>query len=308
MAAQAQGPAFDPGLTRQYTGVLTRAINKDGLFNVRKLGITWRDSHPYLYLINASWAKFITILFAAYLILNLLFAGLYAAIGLGHLKGAEASTHGVRFLNAFFFSAHTLTTVGYGNIYPDGVLTNAVAVIEAFFGLMIFAIATGLLFGRFSKPSARISFSENAIVAPYNGGSSLQFRIVNRRTNNLIELEARMILMTVENISGRRQRQYSTLDLERSSVMFFPLSWTIVHPITSTSPLYGKTAEELAFLQAEILVNVKGWDETFGQTVHSRYSYRYDEVVWNAKFTPAFEIDENGDMQLLVHKVGEFEL
>ncbi|MDQ6665283.1 MAG: ion channel [Acidobacteriota bacterium] len=296
-------PNFDPGLTQQYTSGLTRVINKDGNFNVNRRGTTWRDIHAYLYLISSPWHTFLGLVLAAFMIVNLLFAGLYTAVGLQHLRGAEAPTASRRFLNAFFFSTHTLTTVGYGNIYPEGVAANSVAAMEALAGLMGFAIATGLLVGRVSRPSARIGFSDHMIVAPYQDRTSLQFRIVNRRLSNLMELQARVLLMTVEDVGGRLQRQFKELKLERDQVIFFPLTWTVVHPIDPDSPLFGITAADLERLQAEALILIKGIDDTFSQTVHVRYSYRYDEIEWDAKFAPAFEVDSDGDLRLEVDKV-----
>ncbi len=298
-------PTFDPGLTQQYTGVLKRAINRDGNFNVRRSGVTWHDFHPYLYLISASWPVFLGIVALVFMLANIFFGSLYLWIGIEHLKGAEAPSAWSQFLNAFFFSAHTLTTVGYGNMYPIGPAANSIAVIEALLGLLSFAIATGLVFGRFSRPSARIGFSEQMLIAPYRDGASLQFRIVNRRSNNLIDLDARLMLMTVELVDGNLQRKYANLELEREHVLFFPLTWTIVHPLNESSPLYGKTAQDLERLQAEILIMIKAFDDTFGQTVQVRYSYRYDEITWGAKFSPAFEIDPEGNMRLEVNKVGE---
>ena len=296
--------SFDPGLTQKYTGVLKRIINKDGQFNVHRSGGTWRDSNPYTFLINTSWPMFLLIVTVAFIILNVIFAWLYVEVGASHIKGTEASTRGLQFLNVFFFSNHTLTTVGYGNMYPEGPLANAVASIEALVGLMTFAIATGLVFGRFSRPSARFGFSETMAIAPYQSGTSLQFRVVNRRANNLIEVEARMMLMTVELANGRTERKYYLLDLERSQVLFLPLTWTVVHSIDEKSPLRGKGPRELERLQAEVLVMMRGFDETFGQVVYARNSYRYDEIVWGAKFAAAFDVDAAGDLLLWVDRVG----
>jgi inward rectifier potassium channel len=210
-------------------------------------------------------------------------------------------------VNAFFFSAHTLTTVGYGNMWPVGPAANTLAAIEALAGLMTFAIATGLLFGRFSRPSARFGFSPKMLVAPYKNGTSLQFRVVNRRSNNLVDVEARLLLMTVQGESGRPLRKFDQLELERRQVLFLPLTWTVVHPITETSPLFGRTEEDLQRLQAEVLVTMKGFDEFFGQIVNSRFSYRYDEIVWGARFAPAFEVEEDGDLRLEVDRVGDYD-
>jgi inward rectifier potassium channel len=220
------------------------------------------------------------------------------------LQGADSPTEWAHFLNSFFFSAHTLTTVGYGSISPKGTAANVVAAIEAMVGLMGFALATGLLYGRVSRPSAKIGYSSNLLITPYQDITSLQFRVVNQRENILMELDAIVTLMTVVGPPGNLRREFSTLRLERRTVYFLPLTWTIVHPIDTHSPLYGKTHDDLAQLQAEVLVLIKGFDDTFSQTVHSRYSYRYDEIVWGARFTPAFNIDPEGDIVLEVDKVG----
>ncbi len=300
-------PTFDPGLTQQYTSSFKRAINQDGQFNVRRAGATWRDAHPFLFLVSISWTRFSLLVCAAYLVLNSIFALLYLAIGIEHLKGIDTSANLSGFMNAWFFSAHTLTTVGYGNVWPGGVWANALSAFEALVGLMAFAIATGVVYGRFSRPSARIGFSPKAIVAPYQGGAALQFRVVNRRTNNLLEVESRVLLMTVEDDGGRPRRRFAELELERKSVLFLPLTWTVVHPIDERSPLYGKTAADLERLQSELLVMMRAFDETFGQPVHSRFSYRYDEIVWGATFAPAFEVEANGDLRVELERLGNFD-
>jgi inward rectifier potassium channel len=254
-------------------------------------------------MISVPWPVFFLLIMAAFLVMNSLFALAYYAVGIESLKNAEAATPVQTFLNAFFFSAHTLTTVGYGNMWPIGAAANSVAVLESLVGVLGFAIATGLMFGRFSRPSARFGFSNSMLVAPYRGGTSLQFRVVNRRRNNVIDLEARVLLMMVEVEDGKPQRKYVSLTLERPSVLFFPLTWTVVHPIVEGSPLLGKTAEELEQKQAEVLIMMKGHDESFGQSVHARFSYRYDEIVWGARFATAFELEDNGDLRIEVDKV-----
>jgi inward rectifier potassium channel len=299
-------PTFDPGLTQQYTGILRRAINKDGSFNVARRGTNWRDIHPYLHLISLPWPKFLALVFLAYLAVNSIFATFYYALGPGHLRGGDAPDRLDRFLNAFFFSAHTLTTVGYGNIAPATVPANILAATEALIGLLGFALATGILFGRFSRPSARIGFSDRALIAPYEPRNSLQFRIVNRRPNALMEVGATVILMQVEGEQGKQKRVFQTLSLEREVIDFLALTWTIVHPIDESSPLFGKSSEDLEQKQAEVIVLLKAFDETFSQSVRARYSYRFDEIAWNAKFIPAFDFDETGSMVLNINKVGNY--
>lgn len=295
--------SFDPGLTTQFSGELRRAINSDGTFNVVRKGLRLRDSNPYLMLIDTTWPRFLLFVLLTFLVVNIAFAGVYLAIGLDNLKGTEPQMSA--FANAFFFSVHTLTTVGYGNIYPQGGWANTVSAVEAATGLMIFALFTGLLYGRFSRPSARILFSDHALIAPYQDGTSIQFRIANARSNVLMDLEARVLLMTVEMNDGQLKRQYIDLPLERRHVYFFPLTWTVVHPIDAQSPLYGKTPEDLAQSASELLILVKGFDDTFSQTVHAQYSYRHDEFIWGAKFVPAFSVDTKGDLILEVNRIHE---
>ena len=300
-----QKPSFDPGLTQQFTSPFRRVINKDGSFNVHRQGTTWRDIHPYLFLINMGWVKFFASLIFGYFVANLLFAGIYYALGPDQLSGADAPTAMGRLLNDFFFSSHTLSTVGYGNISPKGIAANSVAAFEALVGVLAFAVATGLLFGRVSRPSARIGFSERMLVTPYQDVNSLQFRVVNRRTNDLMDLDVRMMLMIVETKDGKPTRTYNQLKLERDSLVFIPLTWTIVHPIDNESPLFGKTEADLKAQQAELLIVIKAYDDTFSQMVVARHSYRYDELVWGRRFSPAFFVDGAGDMVLELPKLGE---
>jgi inward rectifier potassium channel len=298
-------PGFDPGLTQLYTGKFRRIIDKDGGFNVRRRGGDWHDFHPYLQLINMGWLPFFAWLFLGYLAINTAFALLYFWLGPGQLAGADAATPGARFMNCFFFSAHTLSTVGYGSIAPKGMGANAVASLEALCGVLGFAVATGLLFGRVSRPSAKIGFSENMLMAPYQDVTSLQFRVVNRRPNNLMEIEARVLLMTVERVEGESVRTYRQLKLEREQVLFMPLTWTIVHPIDRESPLWGVSAQDFEEMQVELMILIKAYDDTFSQTVFTRYSYRYDEIVWNRRFASAFSVDDEGDLVLDLSKVGQ---
>jgi inward rectifier potassium channel len=300
-----QKPSYDPGFTQQVGAPLRRAIDRDGGFNVRLMGGKLRDVHPYLHLVTMSWTRFLAIIFTGYVLVNFAFAGIYYWIGAEQLDGAQAPTALGRFMNLFFFSAHTLSTVGYGNISPRGIQANLISALEALIGVLSLAVATGLLFGRVSKPSARIGFSESLVIAPYQDITALEFRIVNRRPNILIDTEARIMLMTVEIVEGVPRRTFKFLKLERDSVLFLATPWTIVHPIDSESPLWGKSAEDLARLQAEVLISIKAYDDTFAQSVQQRYSYRHDEFVWGRRFAPAFFIGKEGDLVIELNKLGD---
>ena len=298
--------SFDPGLTTQFSGELRRTINPDGSFNVKRTGLRWHDANPYLMLIDTTWTRFLLVVLLGFLTVNIFFAWLYLLIGIQYLKGLESDMGA--FANAFFFSVHTLTTVGYGNVYPEGAWANTISSLEAATGLMVFAIATGLLYGRFSKPSARIIYSKNALIAPYQDGTSLQFRITNARRNVLKNMQARIVLMTVDSSNGELARNFLDLPLERRSIYFFALTWTIVHPIDAASPFFGKTREDLARLEVELLILIEGFDDTFSQVVHSMYSYRHDEIVWGAKFVPAFKVDSKGDLVVEVDRLDEMKM
>jgi len=293
-----QQPDFDPGLTQRYTGALRRAINKDGSFNVVRRGVGLRDKGFYLHLMNSSWPWFLIQVGLVFTAVNLCFAALYYWIGVEQLSGAPHDTRLEEFLSAFFFSVQTFTTVGYGHLSPHGIGTNILAAIEAMTGLLGFAIGTGLMYGRFSRPSARIVFSHKMVVAPFRDGHALMFRIANGRPNILMELEATAILMTVESGSGGMRRKYQGLKLDREKVFFLPLTWTLVHAIDDSSPLQGLGAEELKELQAEVLILVKAFDETFSQSVYARQSYTWDEIEWGQRFLPAFHVSPQGDLEL----------
>jgi len=298
-------PGFDPGLTEKFNAPLRRIINSDGSFNVRRRGATWRDFHPYLILINVGWSQFLGLVFLAYIAVNTLFALVYYSLGPGQLQGGDGATAIDRFVNCFFFSAQTISTVGYGSIAPKSLGADIVAALESLVGVLSFALATGLLFGRVSRPSAKIGFSESMLIAPYQDMTSLQFRVVNRRTNDLTEIQSRVMLMTVETQGGETLRKYNVLKLERDQVLFLPLTWTVVHPIDSESPLWGKTAEDLKQLQAEVLILLKGFDDTLNQIVLTRHSYRHEEILWGRRFAPAFTVNTDGDLELELSKVSE---
>jgi inward rectifier potassium channel len=267
-----------------------RLLNRDGSFNVIRLGLGFLEEFaPYHFLLTVSWTGFLATVVVTYLLITVVFAAAFLACGGDALAGASASTFGGPLARAFFFSVETFATIGYGQIQPVGEAANIVVTIEALVGLMYQALATGLLFARFTRPTAAVIFSRAAIVAPYNDGQALMFRIVNRRRNEIIQLEAQVLYSAMEpDGRGGATRKYTPLALERNKVVFFPLSWTVVHPIDGASPLAGLTPASMEQGQGEVLVLLSGIDQTLEQTVHSRTSYRADEIIWNARFRSMF--------------------
>ena len=262
-----------------------RLLNRDGSFNVGRRGLPRLASLSlYHALLGLSWPRFIGLLVGGYLSVNLGFALAYLACGPGALQGGSAAAMGGPFLRAFFFSVDTFATIGYGNVVPMGQAANFVVTLETIVGLLGFALATGVVFSRFARPTARVLFSERAVVAPYRGGTGFMFRLANGRSNQLIELDIKVLFSRIEQRNGKRLRRYDQLTLERTHVVFFPLAWTVVHPIDESSPLFGLTQSDLAQCESEFLIMLSGIDETFAQTVHARTSYRGSEVTVGARF------------------------
>src|SRR6202035_122773 len=287
-----------------------RLLNRDGSFNVARSGLGIFESlAPYHQLLTISWSGFLGLVGLLYLVVNLVFAVAYLACGPDALLGSGAAMLGGRFSRAFFFSIQTFATIGYGQIAPNGLAANMVVTVEALVGLMYQALATGLLFARFARPTASILFSRRAVVAPYNNGRALMFRIVNRRRNEIIQLEAQVLISSMgPDGRGGTVRRYLPLPLERNKVTFFPLSWTIVHPIDAASPLANRTSEDLERAEAEILVLLSGIDEALEQTVHARTSYRAHEIVWNARFQSMYlKTDAKSRVSVDISRVHEIE-
>jgi inward rectifier potassium channel len=286
-----------------------RLLNRDGSFNVARTGLGLTASlNPYHTLLNLSWRKFFGLTMLFYFGANVIFAIAYLLCGPGALSVPARTGVQNHFLQAFFFSIHTLATIGYGTITPVGVAANVIVSIESFIGLFGLALCTSLLFARFSRPTARILFSDQAVIAPYQGITAFQFRIANMRRNQIIELEAKVLYARFEEVDGHLVRRFYPLKLERDKVVFFPLSWTIVHPIDETSPFFGMSDEDLRAAKGEFLVLLTGFDETFSQTVNTRSSYLAEEIVWNARFADIFNRpSEDGLLTIDVRKLHSIE-
>lgn len=286
-----------------------RLLNRDGTFNVVREGLDPISSLSlYHWSLTISWPLFLTAIAVSYVAINALFAVAFLLCGPSALQATSAVPAESAFARAFFFSVDSFATIGYGNIVPVGWAANLLVTIEALINIVGVALATGLVFARFSRPMAKIIYSEHAVVAPYRNVTALEFRIANQRSSQIIEIEAKVILSKIENIAGATARKFYELKLERSRVTFFALSWTIVHPIVPTSPLFGLTEEDLIAADAEIMILLTGTDETSSQIVHSRSSYKASEVIWNAKFSNIFmRTREGGVIGMDVSRINDIE-
>jgi len=286
-----------------------RFLNRDGTFNVRRDGFRpWESLWAYHYFLTITWSKFLSLTIAAYIVANSIFAAIYVACGPQALRGVTETTINGRFFRAFFFSVQTLATIGYGDIVPASLAASVVVTVESLAGLLSFALVAGIVFARFARPTAQVVFSRNALIAPYRGGTALMFRIVNRRRNELVELDVKVMMARRKKGGGAQEREFIPLKLERDHVIFFPLSLTVVHPIDEASPLRGESEAAMRACDIEFLVMLNGFDETFSQTVHTRSSYKQDEIVWGARFVSMFNPPRgDGDLSIDVRRLSEFE-
>ena len=267
-----------------------RFFNKDGTANIEMRGISFfsRFNIYHLLLSLPTW-KFLFSIILSFVGINLLFACIYLLIGMEHLGGMVANTNAEKFGEAFFFSAQTFTTVGYGRINPIGFATSFAAALEALIGLMSFALITGLLYGRFARPRAYINYSKNALFSPFRGGTAFMFRIVPYTKNFLVNVEARVTLsMQILDDDGIKKNKFFTLQLDIAKANSLISNWTIVHLINEESPFYNLSKEDIENANIEVLILIQGFDESFANTVISRGSYIAKEFVHGAKFLPMY--------------------
>ncbi len=252
----------------------------------------------YARLLAASWPQLFGAIVLLYFLANLVFAGLYLAIG----DGIENARPG-SFADAYFFSVQTMATIGYGKMAPHGLAANILVTIEALTGFTYFAVVTGLVFSKFSRPTARVLFSKVAVVCPYDGVPHLMLRLANERDNRIVDAQLHMVLLRNEvTREGHRMRRFHDLTPTRSRVPFLQLTWTVMHAIGEHSPLRGLTTKELCDSEAEIIVSITGLDETLSQTIHARYSYIAQEVIFDAAFEDVLRRREDGRVEVNYHR------
>lgn len=244
----------------------------------------------YHRILTVGWPGFLAVSLAVYLLINLSFAVLYWV-----QPGSIANARPGSFADAFFFSVETIATIGYGVMAPATLYANLLMTVESASGLLLVALTTGLVFARFSRPTARVMFSRVAVVGPYNGKPTLSLRLANQRQNQLLAAEVAMTLVRDERTAeGNLLRRFYDLKLVRDRSPVFALSFTVMHEIAPESPLYGATPQSLAQVNAELVVTTSGIDETLVQAVHARTSYMPHEILWNRRFVDIFGWTEDG--------------
>lgn len=277
-----------------------RVLGKNGKTNVKKIGIS-RMSQLSIYhtLIEMPLSHFLILCVLGFIVVNVLFGTLYFFLNPAKIGIDMSHTQGLQFLECIFFSAQTITTVGYGRVNPQSIPTGIIASFEAFIGLLSFAVLTGLIYGRFARPQAFLKFSHHALISPFKEGKALMVRLASYKNNSLTDLEANMIVGM--RMKGRESTfvNYYPCKLDIAHITSLALSWTLVHPINDESPLYDLTMQDFEEKQLEILVFIKGFDEHFSNIVKARTSFHYSEVIDNAKFNIMFKQSEDGRTTLL---------
>lgn len=285
-----------------------RFIRKDGRANIKKTGIGVIERYSWFHsMLAMPRYKFFAVIFCFYVIVNFGFALIYFILGKDHLAGMIYYNEWQRFGESFFFSAQTFTTVGYGRISPVDFYSSSIAAFQALFGLLSFAVATGLMYGRFSKPTAYLKFSTNALIAPYKGITAFMLRLAPFKNTTLTDAESQLTLAMMVEENGKLINRFFPLEMEIQKVNALNLSWTLVHPINENSPIYGFSKEDFLNNTGELLVFVKAFDDLFSNTVVARTSYTFKEVVYGASFTPMYSRDESNTMTVLdLDKLNDF--
>lgn len=281
-----------------------RALNKDGTDNINRSGLkyNWRDA--YHLLLSMSWTRFFANTLGIYFSINLMFSLIYYTIGPDGFNGLLDRVGAKFYEECFFFSIQTFSTIGYGRVSPLSLPANIAVSIEAFFGMLSVAVMSGLLFARFSRPTAKIRFSQKALITDHRGQKSFIFRLANARLNQIAEATLSVtVLVNYIDQHGRLRLQHD-LPLVRSRSLMFSASWTAVHVIDEKSPFFNKSIDDLRELDAEIIVSVIGHDGTFGDTIHARYSYMWNEIELNRQFVDIL-IRENGRIHVDIERISE---
>ena len=273
----------------------TKVINREGKLELDE-SRSWysylRD--PYHLMLTIPWLGFFLIVSLVYILINVTFAFLYS-LGGDCLIGARPGS----FTDTFFFSVQTLASIGYGVISPNTLYANIIVTLEAITSLLAIAMVTGLSFARFTKPKARVIFSNVAVISPFNHIQTLMFRAANERRNLILEAQIR-VDFSIDQVTqeGEFVRRFYELPLLRNRTSSFNLAWTVRHFIDEASPLYGLTPELMVAGHAAIIVSLVGIDETVAYTINARKTYSAHELLWNCRFVDMFSVAPDGSRYL----------
>lgn len=270
-----------------------------GNTEIRRIG---GSVHPlsdfYHTLMRAGWPATFGVILGAFVGINLVYALVYMALGSG-IEGVRPGN----FEDCFYFSVQTLATIGYGKMVPVSRAAHLVVALEAFTGILETALTTGMLFAKFSRPTARVLFSKNVLVAPHEGKPTLMFRLANERGNRIVQASVRVsLLKQVTTAEGMTMRRLLDLKLERADSAMFMITWTVFHTIDESSPLYGITPENVSKDNIGVVVTLIGLDETLGQTVHARHSWTREDFRFGYRFVDVLVEAENGERVLDLRK------
>jgi len=286
----------DLGIDDNFVGGRARLLQKDGTFNVTRKGK--KIFNLYKFLMQMSWTKFFLLLFLAYICTNSFFGLLYSIEGAEGINGMKPGSWGEEFIQSFFLSVQTFTTVGYGKLNPESTWANIISVANAFIGLMSFALATGLFFAKWSSPSHEILYSNRILISKHEGKKALMVRFINSMDNHIVDLKAQITMTWVTSIGANFRRKFALLDLELDHIYMFPLNWTLIHIIDENSPLKSKDIEELKDINAEFLLVIKGYDVTYGKAIHTARSYNCEDLIYGASYVPMYE---TRDDETIIH-------
>ncbi|WP_153796632.1 ion channel [Foetidibacter luteolus] len=300
----------DTGFGANASGYGGRFINKDGTFNIQKTGIPLSERFSiYHSMLNMPRWKFALVIVSFFFGINLVYTLVYLAIGKHEFTGMIATGWWQEFLELYFFSTETFTTVGYGRVNPVGTAANFVAAFEAMSGFLSFAVTTGLIYGRFSRPKAFISFSDNAVITSFKDKTALMFRIASYKDLHVLtNAEIRVTTGMLQAENEHRNYKFYELELERNRVDSLMMNWTVVHVIDENSPLFDLSPEDMKEADVEVYVLVRGFDDVYSNTVLKRTSYTYDEILFDKKFVPMYKESEDGKTTIVeLHKLNEFQ-
>lgn len=292
------------GFGSKHIGQNQKLINEDGTFNIVRLGTSSKEMYEHLIL--TSWKRFFTIIFVVYILANVLFGFIFQLAGVEHIQGLKQGNFVEDFMQCFFLSVQTFTSVGYGGLLPNNTITNLISTVDALVGLLTFTLLAGLFYARFAKAKAGINFSKNAVITKLNGQDTFQFRIVNTSEAILINVEASVTMTWIETLEQTTRRRFQRLALQMDSIYLFPLNWTIVHPIDETSPLHGCNKDFLDKSHVEFLVMIRAYNDTYGQNVFKNHSYHYYDIIQNAKFLSMYDASKDGTT-LYINKLDDIE-